>query len=196
MNCFEWKKHITGNVAVTVSYNETGDGYSITGGGTVTHGELYAGWTRRELQCEGMPMGAPDNWILRPNLCEGRSVLIGLLTPLNGITITQNYEGLDPIVENWPVWFQAFPSNYEATTGLLPMSPYPDWENDPWSVASRAAIDGLTFSALYVSVSQFPPSPEFISPSAVPLRWLKDGESGTSPDGFATASLTLNFAIA
>lgn len=197
MNCYEWRKHITGSVAVTVSYNEVGDGYTLSGGGTVTNKTLYAGWTHRELQCVGAPLSWPDDWILRgDNLCEGRAQIIGLLTQANTIPVTYTPEEGDPVTEEWSVYFQIVPNNYDVISTLLPLQPYPDWENDPYSVATRQAIDALQNDMLLVCFSSAPPSPGFPAVTHVPLRWFKDGLSGVSADGRLTASLAINFSLA
>lgn len=197
MNCFEWRKHITGNVAVTVSYNEVGDGYTLSGGGTITNKTLYTGWTHRELQCVGAPLSWPDDWILRgDNLCEGRSQIVGLLTQANTIPVTYTPEGGDPVIEEWSVYFQIVPNNYDVSSSLLPLQPYPDWENDPYSVAARQAIDSLQNDTLLVCFSSAPPSSGFPAATHVPLRWFKNGLSGASADGRLTASLAINFSLA
>ena len=196
MNCFEWRKHITGNVAVTVSYNEVGDGYTLSGGGTVTNKPLYTGWTHRELQCIGGPLDWADDWILRgDNLCEGRAQIVGQLSQSDTIPVTYTPDEGDPIVEQWGIFFQIIPNNYEVSTSLLPVQPYPDWENDPYSVAMRQAIDGLQFDALRVGFGSSPPPGGFPAPNSAPIRWFKDGLSGVSENGFLSVSLSVSFTL-
>lgn len=196
MNCYEWRKKITGSVSVTVNYSETGDGYTVQGGGTITHGELYTGWTNRELQCEGAPLTEQANWVLRgSNLCEGRAVLVGSLTPLNTIPVTFTPDEGDPVVEEWSLFWQIAPANYEVRGGLIPVSPYPDWEDDPYSVASRNAINSYPVGTMLVGIAPTPPSSGFPNPNAVPIRWLKDGEAGQSESGFLSASIAVTFTL-
>lgn len=197
MNCYEWRSQITGSISVTVNYSETGDGYTLQGGGTITHGPLYTGWTNRELQCEGAPLTEQQNWVLRgSNLCEGRAVLVGSLTPLNTIPVTYTPDEGDPVTEEWSLFWQLAPSDYEVRGGLIPVSPYPDWENDPYSVAYRNAIDSAPIGTMLVGIAPTPPSPGFPNPNAAPIRWLKDGESGQSASGFLTASIAVTFTLA
>lgn len=197
VNCYEWRKHITGSVAVQFTYNETGPGYTLAGSGTITHGALYTGWTRRELQCEGMPLGTEDTWILRgPNLCQGRALLNGILTATNTIPVTYTPTTGPATTEDWAIFWQITANDYAVVPGvLMPVSPYPDWEDDPYSVAYRAQIDGLPVGTLYVGIASVPPSPGAPYPSAVPLQWLKDGQTGTSSDGFLEATVTCNFSL-
>lgn len=196
MNCYEWRKHITGSVAVTVSYNEVGEEYTVTGSGTVTNKQLYDGWTHRELQCIGAPLSWTDDWILRgDNLCEGRAQIVGLLTQANTIPVTWTPKNGEPFTDEWSVWFQIVQNDYEVVSSLLPLQPYPDWENDPYSVAMRQAIDGLANDQLVVSFSAGPPSSGFPAATSVPLLWFKDGLSGTSADGFLTVSLAMSFTL-
>jgi hypothetical protein len=198
MNCYEWRKHITGSVSVSFTYSEAGEGYTITGNGTITHGALYNAWTRRELQCNNGPLEHQPAWILRgPNLCDGRSQIVGLLTPSGTVPVTITAEGLDPVVEDWSIFWQITFNDYEVLSNtLLPLQPYPDWENDPYSVAARALIDNSEPGGLLVGIASSPPSPGAPSPSAVPLLWLKDGQSGTSPNGFLSATVACNFTLA
>lgn len=198
VNCYEWRKHITGSVSVNFNYSETGDGYTLAGSGTITHGTLYTGWTRRELQCLGMPLGDEQNWILRgPNLCEGRAEIRGLLTAANTIPVTFTPSVGDPVVEDWAIFWQIAANDYEVKDGtLLPVfTPYPDWENDPYSVAYRAQIDASTPGAMYVGIAPSVPFSGFPSPYGVPIQWLKNGESGTSGNGYLNATVTCSFTI-
>jgi len=197
MNCYEWRSKITGSVSVIVNYSESGDGYTLQGGGTITHGPLYTGWTNRELQCEGAPLTEQQNWVLRgSNLCEGRAVLVGTLTPLNTIPVTYTPDEGDPITEEWSLFWQLAPENYEARAGLIPVSPYPDWENDPYSVAYRNAIDSAPIGTMLVGIALSAPPTGFPASNFVPIRWLKNGESGLSADGFLTASIAVTFTLA
>lgn len=197
VNCYEWRKHITGSVSVEFNYSETGDGYTLTGSGTITHGTLYTGWTRRELQCEGAPLGDEQNWILRgPNLCEGRAQILGILTPSGTVTMTFTPQGQPPVTEEWSIFWQVQPEGYDTRTNLLPVSPYPDWENDPYSVSYRAAIDASPPGTMLVGIAPTPPDSGFPAANAVPIRWLKNGESGTSANGFLDATVTCSFTIA
>ena len=198
MNCYEWRKHITGSVSVNLSYSETGEGFTISGSGTITHATLYTGWTRRELQCVGAPLTTTDPWILRgPNLCEGRALIEGVLPPSGTIAVTYTTEGLPPVVEQWSIFWQIIGEDYRVLENtLLPVSPYPDWENDPYSVAYRAQIDGLTQPALRVGFGPSPPAPGAPAANSAPVRWLKNGESGTSENGFLSASLEVSFTLA
>ena len=195
MNCYEWRKHITGSVSVTVNYNEATEAYTASGSGTVTHGALYSGWTHRELQCLGAPLAYQPDWILRgDNLCEGRAQLVGVLTQANTIAVTITPTGGDPYVEDRPIYFKLPADDYSVTEGMLPLSPYPNWENDPYSVATRAQIDALTQDFLRVGLGTG--SPGFPAANEVSLRWLKDGLTGTSEDGTLTVTLGVNFTLA
>lgn len=197
VNCYEWRKHITGSVSVSFQYSETGDGYTIAGSGTITHGELYTDWTRRELQCIGMPLGDEQNWILRgPNLCEGRAQIVGMLTPTGTIPVTFTATGQPPVVQEWSIFWQIETNDYEIKGDtMLPVVPYPNWENDPYSVAERAQIDA-SLPALRVGIAPVAPFSGSPWQSGVIIQWLKDGESGTSPDGFCSAQVSCNFTLA
>lgn len=199
VNCYEWRKQITGSVSVDFIYSETGDNYTLTGSGTITHGPIYTGWTRRELQCLGMPFGDEPNWILRgPNLCEGRAELRGILTAANTIPVTFTPNVGDPVVEDWLIFWQIAANDYEVKDStLLPVfTPYPDWENDPYSMAYRAQIDASTPGAMLVGIAPVVPLSGSPSPYGVPIRWLKNGESGTSGNGFLNATVSCSFTIA
>ena len=197
MNCYEWRKRITGSVSVAFNYLETGPGYTLAGSGTITHAALYTGWTHRELQCIGTPLGDEPNWILRgDNLCEGRAQIFGILTPENTIPVTYTPTVGTPSTEQWSIFWQVQPEGYDTRTNLLPVSPYPDWENDPYSVSYRAAIDASPPGTMLVGIAPTPPDSGFPAVNGVPIRWLKNGENGTSDNGFLTASVSCIFSLA
>lgn len=193
MNCHEWRAKITANVSVAVQYTNSGEGYTVSGGGTVTHGGLYTGWTRRELQCFGYPISEEQNWILRePNLCFGRAFVRGILTPSSKIKLTTTITGQPPFETEHDIYWQAAFDQYQIREGLLPLDPYPDWENDPYSVAYRKQIDALPVGTFLVGLF---PAEGLPSPAMVPIKWFKDGESGGSPDGTTSASLSVKFTL-
>lgn len=201
MNCYEWRKKITGAISVDVSLNFSGDDYSENGSQTFSHGDLYTGWTRRELQCEGQPLGEVANWILRgQGLCEGRSYLVGRLSQQETMTVTQTFDGTSTQYEAG-LYFQVQEFGvWKTLPTLLPMSPYPTWENDPYSVALRNVINGLTGNYLYAGIFDvaYGPPPDSIGfPTApVGLNWLKDGVSGVNSDVGLSVSLSVNFSLA
>lgn len=197
MNCYEWRKHITGSVSVDVNYEENGDGYQTIGSGTITHGNLYTGWTRKELQCQGRPTQEGVDWILRGSgLCGGRSILIGELFQSSTIEVTTTFQNGDPsFTEQWGIWFQLVSENYMPVATLLPLSPYPNWENDPYSVATRAQIDALETDFLRVYAGASAPPVGAPAPNSVPIRWLKNGLGGTSENGFLEINLNVSFTL-
>lgn len=200
MNCFEWRKKISGSVSVDVSLSVTGESYSETGAQTFTHDALYSGWTHRELQCEGAPLGDVPDWVLRgDNLCEGRAYLLGKLTQQNTMTVTV-VSGESTWQYDAGLYFQVQENGiWKTTTSLLPMSPYPTWENDPYSVALRSALDGLAGNYLYAGIfdTAYGPPPDSVGfPTApVALNWLKNGVSGSNQDAGLTVTLNVNFAL-
>lgn len=205
VNCYEWRKHITGSVSVNFNYSETGNGYTLTGSGTITHGPLYTGWTHYELQCIGSPVVSFEEqmppWILRGNnLCEGRAFIGGHLPATSKILMTLTQEGGPPLTYEWGIFWQINSFQEEGwitvSDTLLPSSPYPDWENDPYSVAYRAETDALPLNSMLVGISPVPPPNGSPLSSAVPIRWLKNGQSGTSADGYLNATVSCSFTIA
>lgn len=199
MNCYEWRKKINVNVSATIVYNVSGAGYTESGSGTITHGNLYNAWTHRELQCEGAPINNPSDWALRgPNLCIGRSFIIGQLTQSDTITITQTIDGQPPTTWEAGLFFETFSDGlWYPQTSLLVYSQYPDWENDPYSVAYRNVINGLTGNYLCAGIydTQYGP-PTFPSPNPqgqVKLPWFRDGVSGQENN--LSVSLTVKIAV-
>lgn len=195
MNCYEWRKHVTGTVSVDFDYNGTGDGFTISGAGTITHGALYTGWTRRELQCLGSPQAFEPNWILRgDNLCQGRAEIVGKLTPDNTITMTITPDVGDPFETEWGIFWQIIGEDYKVIDdNMLPVNPYPTLENDPYSVAFRKQIDDLTAPQLRVGIGpSFSGAPV---PNSAPIIWLKNGEKGESEDGFLKVELSVSFTL-
>lgn len=196
MNCYEWRKKITGNVTVNISINVIEDSYTLTGSAAITHDELYSEWTHRELQCLGEPKTTQENWILRGNnLCIGRSQITGFLTQRDKIKITitsKEDPPADPITFDSSIYFAFADPSIPATQSLLPLSPYPDWEDDPYSVAFRKQINDLSYDFLRVGISDvFPGDPNY----EVPLKWLKDGLNAQSQNGYVSASLTVSFTL-
>ena len=195
MNCYEWRKKISGSVAVTVSYSQSDEFSTTSGSGTITHGPLYAGWTHRELQCLGSPLTSTEDYILRgDNLCEGRAQIVGSLQQRNTITLTTTTIDGDTFVSEVGVYFKYVPENYEIRTSLLPLNPYPDWEDDPYSKSYRAQIDALAEGVLRVGIGEGTPGAP--QNDEVLLLWLKDGQSGTSEDGTLNIALVVEFNLA
>lgn len=194
MNCYEWRKKITGSVLVSVTVSEKTDSYDMTGGGTITHGPLYTGWTHRELQCFGTPQTSQPNWILRgDNLCAGRSQIGGTLTQENEITITITPKQGSPFSFNTSIYFRFADPSTPETQSLLPLNPYPNWENDPYSVAERNYIDNLQFDYLFLGVGGIGGGSP--NPYEVPFKWLKSGLTSQSPNNVVSASLTVSFSL-
>lgn len=202
MNCYEWRSKIKVRVAATVNYNVTGDGFSESGTNVFEHDNIYEGWTHRELQCEGQPIGEQLNWALRGNnLCAGRSYLVGQLTQNSTMTVTQVIEGLPPTTWEAGLFFETRPLNeWVAGTSLLVYPQYPSWENDPYSVALRNAIDGLSGNYLYAGIFNTeygPPTyPSILPQGPVGLPWFRDQASGTSADGTLSVSLEVKITLA
>ena len=194
MNCYEGRKKITGSVAVTVSYSQSDETSTTSGAGVITHGPLYTGWTHRELQCVGSPLTSTDDYILRgDNLCEGRAQIVGSLQQRNTITLTTTTNDGQTFESEVGIYFKYVPDNYDVRTTLLPLNPYPDWENDPYSKSFRAQIDGLAEPVLRVGLGEGTPGSP--SPSEVALPWLKDGVSGVSENGTLNISLAAKFTL-
>lgn len=199
MNCYEWRKKIVVSVSANVSYNVTGQGFTESGSGTITHGDLYDAWTRRELQCVGSPLNDPPDWALRgPNLCQGRSFIIGQLTQNNTVTITQTIDGQPPTTWQAGLFFETESEGlWYPQTSLLVANQYPNWENDPYSVALRNVIDSLTGNYLYAGIYDVDFGPP-ITPSPTPqgpvgLPWFKNGASGSTSE--LSISLSVNIAL-
>jgi hypothetical protein len=199
MNCYEWRKQITVSVSVDVSYFVATESFTESGSGTITHDDLYTGWTHRELQCEGGPLGNPPNWALRgPNLCEGRAFITGQLTQNDTITITQTIEGQNPTTWQAGLFFETqIGGLWYPQTSLLVYPQYPDWEKDPYSIANKSAIDSLTGNYLFAGIYDVefgPPTQPSENPQGpVGLNWFKDGVSGSTDE--LSISLTINIAI-
>lgn len=192
MNCYEWRKKISGNISVTLSYNESTEIYNTTGSGTITHAPLYSAWTHRELQCIGAPRLPTDAWILRGgDLCQGRAIIAGDLPQANTIKLTTTTIDGEIYDTEVGIYFKIISENYRVTENLLALNPYPNWENDPYSKAYRAQIDSLTYPELRVGIGTG--SPGAPQPNEVEFFWLKDNESGVSEDGTLQASLQVQF---
>jgi hypothetical protein len=199
VNCYEWRKKILVKVSVDVSYSVTGTGFTESGSGTITHENLYNDWTHRELQCEGGPLSNPLDWALRgPNLCQGRSFIVGQLTQSDTVTITQTIDGQPPTIWQAGVFFETQINGlWYPQTSLLVYPQYPDWEKDPYSTALKNVIDGLTGNYLYAGIydTQFGP-PMFPNPSPqapIALPWFKDGASNSN--GELSISLSVNISL-
>lgn len=200
MNCYEWRKRIQCTISAQVDLNLTTGSLTESGSQNFTHDELYSTWTRRELQCEGAPLNPQNAWILRgDNLCEGRSILMGVLTQNETMTVTQVFDGVTTTYEAG-LYFQTQQFGiWKTNTNLLAMSPYPNWENDPYSKAARNVIDGLTGNYLYAGIYNidFGPPPDSVGiPSApVALKWLKDQATGTNSEYGLTVTLTVTTSL-
>lgn len=199
MNCYQWRKNIVASVSASIIYNVNGAGYTESGNGTITHGTLYKAWTHRELQCEGAPINNSSDWVLRgSNLCYGRSFIVGQLSQNNTITITQTLDGQPPTTWQAGLFLETyFDGLWYPQTSLLVDAQYPDWENDPYSVAVRNVINNLTGNYLHAGIydTQYGP-PTFASPipqGPVALPWFRDGVSGSSQN--LSVSLTVKIAL-
>jgi len=197
MNCYEWRKQINCTISVQVELNLSFPNYTETGSHTFEHDAIYTAWTHRELQCEGGPLSYQPAWVLRgDNLCEGRAVLVGLLTQKDTMTVTQVIDGVTSTYQAG-LYFQrrTIGELWETTTSLLPQSPYPDWELDPFSTAGKNVIDSFLGKNLYAGIYDVafepPPSSEGFPSAPVGFKWLKDGESGENTEYGLQMSLSV-----
>jgi hypothetical protein len=200
MNCYEYSKRITGSMSIQLSVNYTDENLTISGSHTFTHGPLKADWTRKQLACD-RNAPAPQSFLLRSlDLCEGRATLDGaLVTDQMTLTITEGSETRTELV-SLVIWtFFGDPSYWNgSSTNLLPIGlAYPDWSNDPYSVARRKQIDQIraigektVYFDIYEGVSNFPPD-------APGFAWPKSGDNNTFTGGGWTKSCTVtyNFSI-
>lgn len=211
MNCYELSKKIGGSFSVSFSleYNAGSgdDKVTIEGSHEFTHGPLYTSWTRRELQCvrSPRPPNADSSYVLRStNLCEGRADLEGVLRPTDTMTITTTVGSFPPQTEEATLfWWALDPSGtWQPSDIVFPLGiVYPEWTNDPYSVARRNSIDLIRskeqkfFGIDYMTVGSSLPPPQTYPPNCPTFTWPKSGDTDTWTDGEfrKTASITYNF---
>lgn len=191
MNCFEWTKKVTGFASIHYSiYSQIGEGeemVTVEGDGFFNHGELYNSWTRRELQCQRSPLPPNEHqsWLLRnTDLCQGRASIDGVLYPLDTLTVTTTIGQNEPTAEQYELlwWFYdngVWIPNPTAAGSMFPIGvAYPNWENDPYSVARRNQIDlALAGDQNYICADiipagSLPPLPQDYPPNAPGFKWL------------------------
>jgi hypothetical protein len=202
MNCYEYSKRITGSMSIQLSVNFASEGLTISGSHTFTHGPLKADWTRKQLACD-RNAPSPQSFLLRNlDLCEGRATLDGaLVTDQMTLTITEGSETRTELVSLviWSYQYDEDPGFWSgSSTNLLPIGlAYPDWSNDPYSVARRKQIDQIraigektVYFDIYEGASALPPD-------APGFAWPKSGDSNTFTGGGWTKSCTVtyNFSI-
>ena len=227
MNCWEWRKKITASVSAEGSYSfsytspdQPSQSYTASGSQTFSHGTPYTAWTRRELRCEGGPLPTTENpktdWVLRGtqitdpgnvDVCTNRTTLLGNLSQQQAMTVTSNKPDIFPEQQWWLYfWTTDFNGLWTANRNLLQGNwIYPDLENDPYSVAGRAIIDGfISAGQIYIYADFYPddPAPQYFPPTnAIPLTWYKNGVSGEKNTSGPTTtenkslSLSITFSI-
>lgn len=197
MNCYEYSKRITGSMSIQLSVNFASEGLTINGSHTFTHGPLKADWTRKQLACD-RNAPAPQSFLLRSlDLCEGRATLDGaLVTDQMTLTITEGSETRTELV-SLVIWtyVNGDPSYWQGSSiSLLPLGlAYPDWSNDPYSVARRKQIDQIraigektVYFDIYEGISPVPPD-------APGFAWPKSGDNNTFTGGGWTKSCTVSY---
>ena len=197
MNCYEYSKRITGSMSIQLSVNFASEGLTISGSHTFTHGPLKADWTRKQLACD---RNAPalQSYLLRSlNLCEGRATLEGsLVTDQMTLTITQGGETRTELVSLviWNYVSDDPPYWRGLSTNSLPIGlAYPDWSNDPYSVARRKQIDQIRAigeKTVYFDISE---GVSDVPPDAPGFAWPKSGDSNTFTGGGWTKSCTISY---
>jgi hypothetical protein len=226
MNCWEWRKKITASVSAEGSYDfsyTSPDGpsqsYTLNGSQTFSHATPYTAWTHRELRCVGGPLPTTENpktdWVLRGtqitdpsnvDVCTNRTTLLGNLSQQQAMTVSSSKPDLYPDQFWWLYfWTTDFNGLWTASRNLLQGNwIYPDLENDPYSVAGRAIIDGfISAGQIYIYADFFAddPAPQDFPPTnAIPLTWYKGGVSGekntSGPNTTENKSLSLSITFA
>lgn len=222
MNCWEWRKKITASVSAQGSYSFSytspdgpSESYTLNGSQTFSHATPYTAWTHRELRCIGAPLPTSGNpktdWVLRGtqieeggavDVCHNRTTLNGNLSQQEAMTVTSSKPDIFPN-QQWWLYFWTTDLNglWTANRNLLQGSwIYPDLENDPYSVAGRAIIDGFISAGqiyIYADFYADDPAPQDFPPTnAIPLTWYKDGVSGekniSGPNTTESKSLSLS----
>jgi hypothetical protein len=172
----------------------------ITGNHTFTHGSLKSDWTRKQLACD-RNAPAPQSYLLRSlNLCGGRARLEGALVT-DEMTVTTTY-GNDPSTTTLePLCIWTYNAGLEAwecksLNKLLPIGlAYPDWSNDPYSVARRNQIDQIIAGGektIYFDIG----NDGAIStepPDAPGFTWPKSGDNDTFTGGGWSKSCTISY---
>jgi hypothetical protein len=172
----------------------------ITGNHTFTHGSLKSDWTRKQLACN-RNAPSPQSYLLRSlNLCEGRATLEGALVT-DDMTVTTTY-GNDPSTTTLePLCIWTYNAGLEAwecrsLNNLLPIGlAYPDWSNDPYSVARRNQIDQIIAGkekTIYFDIG----NDRAIStepPDAPGFTWPKSGDNDTFTGGGWSKSCTISY---
>jgi len=223
MNCWEWRSKITATVSAQGQYRfsftsptEPSESYTLSGDQTFDHAPIYTGWTHRELRCEGGPLPTAENpktdWVLRGtqieqdgsvNVCRNRTTLTGSLVQLEPMIVTSSKPDIYPDQEWWLYFWTTDLSTglWSANRNLLQGSwIYPDLENDPYSVAGRAIIDGfIAAGQIYVYADFYPsdPPPQYFPPTnAIALSWYKNGVTGTKNISTPTTTETKDLSLA
>ena len=203
MNCYEYSKRITGSMSIQFSMSyDGGAGYplKITGNHTFNHGALKTDWTRKQLACD-RTAAAPQSYLLRSlNLCEGRATLEGALVT-DDMTVTTTYGDDPPSTTLEPLTIWTYNGGLEAwecssLNKLLPIGlAYPDWSNDPYSVARRNQIDQIRAAGektIYFDIgNQGAVLPE--PPGAPGFAWPKSGDNDTFTGGGWSKSCTISY---
>ena len=200
MNCYEYSKRITGSMSIQLSVNFASEGLTISGSHTFTHGPLKADWTRKQLACD-RNAPASQSYLLRSlNLCEGRATLDGsLVTDQMTLTITQGGETRTELVSLviWNYVSDDPPYWRGSSTNSLPIGlAYPDWSNDPYSVARRKQIDQIRAigeKTVYFDISE---GVSDVPPDAPGFAWPKSGDSDTFTGGGWSKSCTISYTFA
>ena len=203
MNCYEYSKRITGSMSIQFSMSYDGGStfpLKISGNHTFNHGSLKTDWTRKQLACD-RNAPASQSYLLRSlNLCEGRATLQGALVT-DDMTVTTTY-GDDPpttTLEPLTIWTQnLFTLDWECSSldRRLPIGlAYPEWSNDPYSVARRKQIDQIRAAGektIYFDIgnegaisTQPPDAPGF--------TWPKSGDSDSFTGGGWSKSCTISY---
>lgn len=173
----------------------------ISGNHTFTHGSLKTDWTRKQLACDRNAL-SPQSYLLRSlNLCEGRATLQGALVT-DDMTVTTTYGDDPPYTELQPlsIWTKSYDvgAQWECSSldRLLPINlVYPEWSNDPYSVARRNQIDQIIAAGektIYFDIGN-QGAVSSAPPDAPGFTWPKSGDSDTFTGGGWTKSCTISY---
>ena len=208
MNCYDYRKKITGSMSVEFSLQFYGGPefpLTISGSHTFVNKPLKTDLTRKEVACGPVELVNQSVVLRSLDLCEGRATLDGVLNT-DQMTVTYSYEGEEPYttLESLSLWTKSneegalWECNTLGTT--LPMGvAYPDWSDDPYSVATRNRIDQIVAAGektIYFDIGNGG-STSFEPPDAPGFKWPLSGSTDTFTGNGWTKSCTItyNFAV-